>query len=390
MNNDSIYRQPFRMIPPYKVVSRVQILSEVQDYNIKMMNIPSMWKHTRGEGIKVVILDTGLPVHNDLRIKGSKSFIDGYLQDKNGHSTHCAGIIGAVADNGMGICGIAPECEMWCGSVLDGEGIGDFEGIVKGIYWAVDEVGANIINMSLGVPDGTMPLYELEKACDYAYSKGVTVVCAAGNEGAGVGQPACYTSVLAIAAVDSTAQKASFSNYGPEMDYAAGGVDVYSTYLKNGYAKLSGTSMAAPALTGVVALIMADHFKDNGKHLTPAEVIEKLDKVAFDCGDQYHDYIFGNGIPIFKNGDDPYTPDASNPTPEPPKPKPPKVEPKFPCDWSIMFPSSKAFVDAAIAHADTVKACGNQEASLDKMVEAGLRGLQEYFQRVQRVRDRQE
>lgn len=384
---ESIYKQPFRMIPPYRVISRVQILSEVQDYNIKLMNVPAMWKHTMGEGIRVVVLDTGLPKHNDLFIKGSKSFIDGYCEDKCGHSTHCAGIIGAIADNDMGISGIAPNCELWTGSVLDGEGNGNFEDIIKGIYWAVDEVGANIINMSLGVPDGTPMLWELEKACNYAYDHGVIVVCAAGNEGAGIGQPACYSNVLAIGAVNSKTEHARFSNYGPQIDYAAGGVDVYSTYLNNGYAKLSGTSMAAPAITGIVALIMADELKDKGKILSPKEVIEKLDKISFDCGEEYFDSLFGNGIPIFKNGDDPLVSDPSNPTPEPPQPKP---EPKLPCDWSIMFPSAKAFVDASVAHCDRIKVCEGQKNSIDGMVEAGLRGLQEYFNRIQRVRDRKE
>jgi len=374
---DSIYHQPVRMIPPYRVISRVQILSETQDYNIQLMNVPSMWKQTMGEGVRVAVLDTGLPKHVDLAPKGGKSFIEGYLEDQQGHGTHVAGILAALANNGMGVAGVAPNCELWCGAVLGADGSGTFEGIVNGIRWAVDEIGAKVINMSLGVPTGTPRLTELEKACDYAKSQGVTVVCAAGNDANFVGQPACYDSVLAISAVDSKKEFAGFSNWGKQVDFAAGGVNVYSTYLNNGYAKLSGTSMSSPAVAGIVTLILADEYKDNEKWLTPDEVTEKLKKIAFDCGPQGFDEMYGNGIPMFKNGD------SAEPVPEPEPPK--KKEPKF-CDLSLLFPSAKAFVDAAIQGKDGAEV---SSADTDEMVKRGLKGLQDFLQRVEEVRTRQ-
>lgn len=292
------------MIPPHSVISRVQILAETKDYNHEMMNIPAMWKETKGKGIKVVVLDTGVPKHVDLLVCGGKSFIDGYEEDSHGHGTHVSGIIAAIANNDMGVAGIAPESEDYYGAVLDGDGSGSFDAIIAGIRWAVDEVGANVINMSLGIPDGYPTVTEMEETCNYAVSQGVAVICAAGNEAGGVGQPACYDSCIAVAAVNNQKEHARFSNTGPEVDFASGGVDVYSTYLNNGYAKLSGTSMASPALTGVAVLIMSDEMKDKGKVPTPVELVDKLKKIAYDVGAEGFDEIYGHGLPIFTSSEE--------------------------------------------------------------------------------------
>lgn len=291
--------RPIQLLPPYTIKTRVTIMAEVQDYNHKMMNVPYMWKRTRGSGVSVAVLDTGLPVHNDLNPVGCKSFIPGYEHDLNGHSTHVGGIIAAIADNGMGVAGIAPDCCDYYGAVLDATGAGEISNISKGIYWAVDVVGAKVINMSLGIPHGADTIKNLERACNYAVDCGCTVICAAGNEGGRVGQPAVYDSVIAVAAVNSQHQHAWFSNTGRQVDFAAGGVDVYSTWLKNGYAKLDGTSMATPAIAGLVALIQADYNQTHDGWLTPNEVYNKLKKIAFDVGPEGYDESFGFGIPIF-------------------------------------------------------------------------------------------
>jgi subtilisin family serine protease len=298
----------FRMIPPHTVLSRVSILAEAEDYNIKMMNVPAMWRETLGEGCRVVVLDTGLPKHLDLEPLGGKSFIDGYLLDMNGHSTHCAGVIAATARNGMGVCGIAPDVEDYYGAVLDGEGSGAVDDIIRGIRWAVDDLGAHIISMSLGMPAGMPHSRELEAACNYAVSRGCAVIAAAGNEGGRVGQPAMFDSVIAVAAVDNRLQHAEFSNMGEALDFAAGGVNVYSTYLNNSYAKLSGTSMACPALVGIAALIISKHLKE-GVVLSPAELREHIQRIAYDVGKDGFDELYGHGIPIFGNTA-PLEPDA--------------------------------------------------------------------------------
>lgn len=370
----SIYEQPILMLPPFTVRLTVSILAETKDYNHELMNVPKMWKSTMGEGVKVVILDTGLPRHNDLSIvMRGKSFVPGYLEDTNGHGTHVAGILNAIANNGMGVAGIAPKAEVSCGAVLGKDGSGTINGIIDGIRWAVDEVGAKVINMSLGISAGVPRFKDLEKACDYACSQGVTVVCAAGNEAAGVGQPACYDSVIAVAAVDAGKKRASFSDYGPEVDFAAGGVDVFSTWLNNGYAKLSGTSMASPALAGVVTLILADEFKDTGKWLTMSEVYAKLKKIAYNATGPVFDEYEGWGIPLFGNdgGGEP------EPVPEPvPEPEKPDV-----CDCSLGFPMAKQFLDAAVVAL-------NQGVTTEQAVAEGLRATQLYVARVAGVRAR--
>jgi subtilisin len=365
------------MLPPFRVRLLVNILSETKDYNHSLMNIPVMWKETMGEGVKVAILDTGLPSHPDLAPTGSKSFIPGYLADKNGHGTHVAGILAAIANNGMGVAGIAPKCQFWSGAVLGGDGSGTIQGIIDGIRWAVDEVGAKVINMSLGISAGAPRLAELENACNYAASNGVVVVCAAGNENAGVGQPACYDSVIAVAAVDANQKRASFSDFGPEVDFAAGGVDVFSTWLNNGYAKLSGTSMASPALAGVVTLILADEFKDNQKWLNKDEAYAKLKKIAYNVDGTTFDDYDGWGIPVFGNEGQ-----IPQPNPEPqPEPQPEPPQDSQPCDCSLGFPMAKQFLDSAVVEL-------NKGKTTEEAVAEGLKALQMYAGRVARVRAR--
>lgn len=307
--NMSFDDQIQRFIPEFKVESFVSILAEVTDYNHRLMNIPQMWKTTRGKGVKIALLDTGWPVHNDIKLTGTASMISGYGADKNGHACHCAGIIGAIADNGMGCKGIAPESELYACAVLDQNGTGSAKSIAAGIRWAVDAVHADVISMSLGMPAHPTSL-ELKAACEYAAKSGAVILAAAGNEAGSVSQPACYDSTIAVAAVDEAQKHASFSNYGPQVEFAAGGVNVYSTYLNNGYAKLSGTSMATPALAGVVALILSDALLGaTPRKLTQDEVRAKLKKIAYDVGPKGWDSQFGWGIPIFgNNSNSPVTP----------------------------------------------------------------------------------
>lgn len=301
MTNEDTYkvRLPVGLLP-YKVVARVQALSESDNFNINLLNIPEAWVESKGEGIRVAVLDSGKPNHPDIVLSGSKSFVPGYEEDFCGHSTHVCGIIRATAGNGIGIRGIAPLCELYACAVLNGDGSGELSWIASGIYWAVDEAKVDIINMSLGLDASVPTIRTLLQACNYAKSKGVMVICAAGNEYGKVGQPARYNSVTAVAAVDSEKQHADFSNAGPEVDFATGGVDVFSTYLNKGYAKLSGTSMASPALSGLCALVLSSH-KKRGKTLTPDELYDHLKRISFDVGPQGFDEMYGWGIPVFKS-----------------------------------------------------------------------------------------
>ena len=308
--------EKFRMIPEFKVDVKVQILTESKNYNHELMNVPTMWKLTEGAGIKLAILDTGVPKHVDLNPSGAGSVIPGYQEDKNGHATHCAGIIAAMAHNGIGVAGIAPDVEDCYCAVLDESGSGSISNIVKGIDWAIG-IGADVISMSLGIPGDAVIGTSLEDACNRAWKAGIAIFAATGNDAAwSVSQPARYDSVIGVGAVDSASHIADFSNMGPEVDFVAGGVKVYSTYLGNSYAKLSGTSMACPALAAVGALILAKHKKE-GVKLSPDELYEHIKKIAFDVGPTGYDEGFGHGIPVFGSMADPEPPkDAPTPPDE--------------------------------------------------------------------------
>jgi len=184
---------------------------------------------------------------------------DGDVRDDNGHGTHVAGIAAAAANNGVGIAGIAWNARIMPVKVLNQYGDGFYSDLAAGIVYAADN-SARVINMSLG---GTESSQTLCTAVDYAHSRGSLVVSAAGNDGAGwVMYPAACPSVLAVAATDAHDQRASFSNYGSPMALAAPGVDIYSTGwmsdrtndCASGYCYKSGTSMAAPHVSGVAAL----------------------------------------------------------------------------------------------------------------------------------------
>lgn len=222
-------------------------------------------------------------------------------------NTHVAGIIGARV-NGIGVRGIAPECDLYCGKVLGDDGSGSIESIASGIRWAVDEVKADVINMSLGCPPSGAMSLSLRAACSYAREKGVVLCCAAGNDAGRVNAPANLPTTIAIAAVDRNRDHAYFTCHGSEIDFAAGGVDVFSTWLDNRYAKLSGTSMATPVITGVVALIQSEA-KAAGKALTPDEVYERLVGIAVDVEKPGKDDYTGNGIPVFTSQ---WTPDETD------------------------------------------------------------------------------
>ena len=286
------------MLEPYTVKLMVSALSETEDYNHRMLNVPEMWKKTKGAGVKVVVLDTGCPEHIDLKISGHKDFSGSDSPyDNAGHSTHVCGIIGAV-ENGIGVKGIAPECELYCGKVLGDDGCGSRSSIVDGIKWAVDEVHADVINMSLGCAPNLITTQSFKSICQYAHDKGVVMCCAAGNDAGNVNVPANLPTTIAVAAVDRNREKAYFTCHGSEVDFAAGGVDVFSTWLGNKYAKLSGTSMATPVITGAAALIIAAA-KAEGKKITPDAVYDKLVGIAIDVEEPGKDEFTGNGIPVF-------------------------------------------------------------------------------------------
>lgn len=222
---------------------------------------PAAWDIVTGTNdIVIAIIDTGIdydhPDLNDGRYVGGKDFIneDDDPMDDEGHGTHVTGIATADTNNGEGIAGVAWNSRFMAVKVLDAEGSGTDYDVAEGLYHAADE-GARVANLSLGGPFGSLTL---ENAMRYAYDAGVVMACAAGNDSRnGVSYPAAYDSYcLGVAATTDSDQRAAFSNYGPEVDVAAPGVNILST-TGGGYESWGGTSMATPHVAGLAALILA-------------------------------------------------------------------------------------------------------------------------------------
>jgi subtilisin len=289
--NDTI----FRMTDEYSSSWGVQSIGSEPVHN----------QNINGTGVKIAVLDTGIDYnHPDLagNYKGGYDFVndDPDPWDDNClsffrtcHGTHVSGIIGAQ-HNGIGVVGVAPGSSLYAVKVLDGGGFGTASLVVSGIEWAKNN-GMNIISMSLESTENNTAVLD---AVNAAYDSGVLLVAAGGNTGGGpVLYPAAYDSVIAVTAIDQNGQRASFSPIDQKIEVAAPGVRINST-IQGGYGFLSGTSMAAPHVTGVAALIFSTNFPDvNGDGLRDnKDVREIIRNTAFDAGIPGKDDIYGYGI----------------------------------------------------------------------------------------------
>jgi subtilisin len=234
------------------------VQAETVPAGINQIKAPLAWDVTRGKGVKVAVLDTGIDFdHPDLaaNYKGGVSFVPDETSpmDHNRHGTHCAGIIGAAL-NGAGVVGVAPAAYLYAVKVLNRSGSGNWSWLIAGLDWCINN-GIHVASMSLG---GTAPA-AVQTMCDLAFARGVLLVAAAGNSAGPVEHPARYGSVIAVSAIDGANQLASFSCRGPEVELCAPGVQVLSTVPGGGYARLSGTSMACPHVSGAAALAWSTH-----------------------------------------------------------------------------------------------------------------------------------
>jgi len=296
------------------------------------INLEPAWDISTGAGAVVAVVDTGIAYENYSERVGGRTkryyqapdlaqttFVPGYdavnhdshPNDDNGHGTHVAGTIAQSTNNSLGVAGVAFDAALMPVKVLDAKGSGTDTEVADGIWYAADH-GANVINLSLGGPGSSDTL---RNAVAHAYEMGVTVVCAAGNEGDSgnrASYPAAYDAYcIAVAATRYDETRAYYSNYGSYVDLAAPGGDLNVDQNGDGYGDgvlqntfnlntgntadfaywfLMGTSMASPHVAGVAALLVANGVTQ------PDTVREALQKTAEDKGAAGWDPLYGWGI----------------------------------------------------------------------------------------------
>ncbi len=264
----------------------------------KAMRLDQLPAHYRGQGIKIAIVDSGAAnTHDDLKkitrgydILNKSQNANTWNVDTLSHGSHCAGVI-AGADTQGGIRGFAPEAEIHACKLFPG---GQISQLIDALEYCIEKK-IDVINLSLG---GAEPSEALEQQIQRARQAGIACVVAAGNSGGAVQYPASSPNVLAVAAIgrmnefpsDSyhvqtiTPQidangfySARFSCYGPEVAVCAPGVAITSSVPDNNYAAWDGTSMAAPHVTGLAALVLAHHPDfQGGMIMRSAERVERL------------------------------------------------------------------------------------------------------------------
>ena len=271
-------------------------------YHHEEMDSTSAWTLSQGSGVIVAVIDTGIDI-NHSKFLGRISSVSfnshtrqvglSHVRDDHGHGTHVCGIVAAANDGSGGICGIAPKVELL---VIKADRPSDhrFEAasILRAVAYAVEN-GAAVINLSLGTPFSTGSVAEEYAAYLKAIGQGVTIVCAAGNErGSHATYPAAYPETIAVSAVKQGYQfDGNYSNYGPEIDITAQGTNIYSTTIGGGYTTLTGTSMSAPIVSGIVALIKSIH-----PNYTPQKIKAVLCETARDAGILGWDQYYGHGV----------------------------------------------------------------------------------------------
>lgn len=247
---------------------------QIVPWGVGMVQANQAWTKATGLGVKVCIMDTGIQKnHPDLvnGISGGRNFTSNAKgevdpdawDDDNGHGTHVAGVI-AAQNNNSGVVGIAPDAKLHIVKVLNTQGSGQISWIIDGVYECI-HAGAQVINMSLGSFGDPNEINPLHEAIHAAKNRGIIMVAAAGNAGRSIQEivPAGFTNdTIAVSALDEKLAFPPWTNYGlRDTDFTAPGVKILSTFLNSGYSEMSGTSMAAPHVSGIAALALSAKIK---------------------------------------------------------------------------------------------------------------------------------
>jgi thermitase len=287
-------------------------------YWLRAIGAPIAWDDSRGDDVKIGVVDTGWQLdHPDLigKVAGQYDFVaeDNKAEGYNYHGTSVAGVAAAETNNAMGVASVgfnarlvmAQACEADCKTA----------DVAEAITWLVQDQGVEVINLSFGglYPNGSSPDPILGDAIREAQEAGALVVAGAGNNGVRTDNdaattdpgfyPACFDGVLGVGAVNADLSKANFSNTGPCVDLVAPGVSVLTTYDKNDpyevdgvtyqplYTYVNGTSFAAPQVAGAAVLVEA-----KSGNRDAAKIARRLQNWATDLGGPGRDDEFGHGL----------------------------------------------------------------------------------------------
>lgn len=291
------FAEPDGIVTGDLIVDDPALLDATMSYAQHIVLAPEVWTllpETVRETV-VAVVDTGLNAeHPEFagRIVAGYDFVnfDADPTDDHGHGTHVAGIIAAGA-NSVGMVGVCPTCKIMPVKVLNAGNSGTWSTVARGILYAIEH-GANVINLSLGAATGSETV---RQAIVEAQEAGLIVVAAAGNSGSTAPHyPAAYPGVIGVSATDNNDELWPLSNRGENIDLAAPGYRIYSTYhdlSTGGYAYMTGTSMATPFVAGLAALVLA--YAPTAK--TADETVALMTAGADDLGEGGWDQLYGNG-----------------------------------------------------------------------------------------------
>ena len=260
------------------------------EWHIAKIQAAAAWDSATGSKITIAILDGGVESsHPDLAahiVPGWNSYDNNNnTADVNGHGTKVAGVAGAIGNNAAGVAGAAWNASLMPMRITDSAGnLTYFSIVANALTWAADH-GARVANISYSVSD----VATVQSAAQYMRNKGGVVVTSAGNTGAYLAAANSAT-MITVAATDAADQRASWSSYGPSIDLAAPGVNIWTTIPGGGYGAVSGTSFSSPLTAGVVALMLSAN-----PALQPSQVDEILSATADDLGTPGRDDYFGYG-----------------------------------------------------------------------------------------------
>lgn len=265
-------------------------------YGITMVKAKEVWSqyNNKGENVRICVMDTGVdrshPDFDEDRLFGydGNELVQPWWRDVDGHGTHVSGTI-AASDNNEGVVGVAPGAEIFTARVFSTNGEFYSSNIITALQ-ACKDGGAQVISMSLGGPYAVS--YELQAYTDLHENFGIVTVAASGNTGGtDLLYPASYDNVISVGSVNWNYDRSSFSTKNSKVDVAAPGSSILSTYENGSYATISGTSMACPHVSGVVALMLSAN-----PSATPSQIFDALEKSSENPNTSGRDDDMGHGI----------------------------------------------------------------------------------------------